>query len=81
MNFQGVDVRPVFSTLRSHRARRACHKTRTHPAPVPSRVPTPRQPIPRITEGICFLGYPTRRWHTAGDLLRLRRRATGGYSY
>jgi hypothetical protein len=59
MNAQGIDLRPVFSPLRAF-VRCVCHKTRTHPAPVPSRVPTPRQPIPRITEGLCFLGYPTR---------------------
>jgi hypothetical protein len=75
MNGQGLDLRPVFSTYCY-----ACHKTQTHLAPVPSRVPTPRQHIPRITRGIGFLGYPTQLWHTAGSLLRQRRRATGGYS-
>ena len=54
MNLQGLDLRPVFSTYCY-----ACHKTQTHPAPMPSRVPTPRQRILRITEGIGFLGYPT----------------------
>ncbi len=75
MNLQGLDLRPVFSTYCY-----ACHKTRTPPAPVQSRGPTPRQPIPRITEGVCFLGYPTRLWPAAGDLLRQGRRATAGYS-
>jgi hypothetical protein len=54
MNGQGLDLRPVFSTYCY-----ACHKTRTHLAPVPSRVLTPRQRILRITRGIGFLGYPT----------------------
>ncbi len=60
MNGQGLDLRPVFSTYCY-----ACHKTRTHLAPVPSRVPTPRQPILRITRGICFLGYPSPQRHPA----------------
>ncbi len=46
MNGQGIDLRPVFSTYCY-----ACHKTRTHLAPVPSRGPTPRQHILRITRG------------------------------
>jgi hypothetical protein len=75
MNGQGIDLRPVFTPLFS-----VCHKTQTHLVPVPSRVPTPRQLIPRITRGIGFLGYPTPLRHTVGDLLRQRRRATGGYS-
>ena len=79
MNLQGIDLRPVFSPLRTF-IRHVCHKTQTHPAPVPSRVLTPRQPMPRITEGICFLGYPTHLWPTAGSLLRSSRRATEGYS-
>ena len=60
MNDQGLDLRPVFSTYCY-----ACHKTRTHFAPVPSRVPTPRQPILRITRGIRFLGYPSPQRHPA----------------
>ncbi len=60
MNGQGLDLRPVFSTYCY-----ACHKTRTHLAPVPSRVPTPRQHILRITRGIGFLGYPTPQRHPA----------------
>jgi len=59
MRFQGIDLRPVFSTYCY-----ACHKTRTHLAPVPSRVPTPRQLILRITRGIGFLGYPSPQRHT-----------------
>jgi len=79
MRFQGLDLRPVFSTLARlpGTARLRC-KTRTHLAPVPSRVPTPRQPIPGITQGLCFLGYPTPLRHTVGYLLWQRRRATGG---
>ena len=60
MRFQGIDLRPVFSTYCY-----ACHKTQTHPAPMPSRVPTPRQHILRITRGIGFLGYPTPQRHPA----------------
>jgi hypothetical protein len=60
MNAQGIDLRPVFTTPFS-----VCHKTRTHPAPVSSRVPTPRQLIPGITQGLCFLGYPSPQRLTA----------------
>ena len=34
---------------------RVCHKTQTHPAPVPSGVPAPRKHIPGITQGLGFL--------------------------
>jgi len=54
MNTQGIDLRPVFTPPFS-----VCHKTQTHLVPVPSRVPTPRQHILRITRGISFLGYPS----------------------
>jgi hypothetical protein len=64
MRSPGIDLRPVFSPLRTF-VRRVCHKTRTHPAPVPSRVPTPRQHILRITRGIGFLGYPSPQRHPA----------------
>ena len=67
MSGQGIDLRPVFTTLFS-----VCHKTRTHLAPVPSRVPTPRQPILRITRGISFLGYPAPQPHTAWPPTRCR---------
>ena len=60
MNGQGLDLRPVFSTYCY-----ACHKTRTHLAPVPSRVPSPRQHILRIARGIGFLGYPSPQRHPA----------------
>ena len=60
MNLQGLDLRPVFSTYCY-----ACHKTRTHLAPVPSHVPSPRQRILRITRGIRFLGYPSPQQHPA----------------
>ena len=50
----GMDLRPVFSPSRD-----VCHKTPTRPAPVPSRRPAPRQPIPGVTQGLCFLGYPS----------------------
>ena len=43
-------------------------------------IPAPRQPIPAITPGFCFLGHPTRLWLTVGCLLRHGRRATEGYS-
>ena len=75
MNSQGIDLRPVFTPLFS-----VCHKTQTHLVPMPSCVPTPRQLIPGITEGLCFLGYPPPLRHTVGDLLRQCRRATEGYS-
>lgn len=64
MNGQGIDLRPVFSPLRTF-VRCVCHKTQTRLVPVPSRVPTPRQPILRITRGLCFLGYPSPQWHPA----------------
>jgi hypothetical protein len=34
-------------------------KTLPHSAPMPSRVPALRQPIPGVTQGLCFLGHPT----------------------
>ena len=64
---QGIDLRPVFTTPFS-----VCHKTQTHPAPMPSRVPTPRQHILRITRGIGFLGYPSPQRHTAWPPARHR---------
>jgi hypothetical protein len=60
MNGQGLDLRPVFSPYCY-----VCHKTRSHLAPVPSRVPSPRQRILRITGGIGFLGDPTPQRHPA----------------
>ena len=33
-------------------------KTLPPPALMPFRVPAPRQPIPRIPRGLCFLGHP-----------------------
>ena len=54
MRAQSWTRRPVFSASRTPVIR-----LRLFPAPVPSRVPTPRQRIPGITQGFCFLGYPT----------------------
>ena len=44
-------------------------KTRTRSAPMPSRVPAPRQPIPGITLGLCFLGHPSHQGIRLGRLL------------
>ena len=60
MNGQGLDLRPVFTPPLG-----VCHKTRTPLAPVPSRVPTPRQHVLRITRGIGFLGHPSPQRHPA----------------
>jgi len=48
-----------WTFVRSSVHLRACHKTQTHPAPVPSRVPALRLLIPSITLGLRFLGHPT----------------------
>jgi hypothetical protein len=52
-------------------------KTHPLPAPMPSRVPTPRQHIPCIPRGIGFLGYPAHLWLAAGCLLHFRRAISG----
>jgi hypothetical protein len=60
---------------------RACHKTQTHPIPVPSRVPALRQPILGITPGLCFLGHPTPSRLTAwSPAPALPERALDGFS-
>jgi len=66
---------PVFTTSCD-----VCHKTLAFRVPMSSCIPAPRQPIPAITPGFCFLGHPTRLWLTVGCLLRHGRRATEGYS-
>ena len=53
MHSSSWTFRPVFTTLSR------VPKTRTHSAPVLSRVPALRQHIPGITLGLSFLGHPT----------------------
>ena len=50
------------------------------PAPVSSRVPSPRQHIPGITLGISFLGDPSRQGIRLGCLLPSLREPLTGYS-
>ena len=69
-----------WTSVRSSVHFRACHKTQTHPAPVPSRVPAPRQHISGITQSIGFLGHPSRQDIRPGRLLPSLREPLTGYS-
>ena len=60
MNAQGIDLRPVFSPLRTF-VRRVCHKTRTPLAPVPSRVPSPQLALSEA-EGSAYPPHYQRHW-------------------
>ena len=46
-------------------------KTQSHPAPMPSREPVPRQHISGIARSISFLGHPSRQGIRPGRLLHM----------
>jgi hypothetical protein len=54
-----LDFRPVFSALCAQWPTPPAIRPRLLLAPVPSRVPALRLPIPGITLGLRFLGHPT----------------------
>jgi hypothetical protein len=71
-----LDFRPVFSTQILQRL----PKTQTLSAPMPSRVPAPRQHISGITQSIDFLGHPSHQGMRPDRLLPSLREPLVGYS-
>jgi hypothetical protein len=72
--------RQSWTAVRYSLRHRRVPKTQTHLAPVPSRAPALRQPIPGITLSLCFLGHPTpSRLAAWSPAPALPERALGGF--
>ena len=67
-----IERLPAFSPLYCYPV---CHKTCTPLTPLSVAVPCSRQPIPGITQSLCFLSNPAHLSHLAGCLLSSQVRA------